>query len=57
MPFQRSFLFTMQVRVPYKKLIKEYAEKLLPDPIQCEMGESIEALEGRVANEVRKPTR
>ena len=57
MPFQRSFLFTMQVRVPYKKLIEEYAEKLLPDPIQCEMGESIEALEGRVANEVRKPTR
>ena len=47
MPHSVPPFVTIQLRVPYKKLIKEYAEKLLPEPIQCEMGESIEALEGR----------
>lgn len=35
----------MQVRVPYQKLIEEYAEKLMPEPILCEMGKSIQTLD------------
>eukprot|EP00964_Phaeocystis_antarctica_P058985 scaffold35009_cov51-Phaeocystis_antarctica.AAC.1 len=35
----------MQMRVPYKKLIKEFADSFFSDPVLCTMAESIETLD------------
>ena len=50
---------TVQVRVPYKTLIEQYAMDFFSAPVPCKMGESINTLEKRssattYANEKKK---
>jgi len=42
-----------QVRVSYKKLIEEYAEKFFSDTVTCKMGEDIHDLESRDKRETK----
>eukprot|EP00321_Phaeocystis_globosa_P006633 CAMPEP_0118830536 /NCGR_PEP_ID=MMETSP1162-20130426/27731_1 /TAXON_ID=33656 /ORGANISM="Phaeocystis Sp, Strain CCMP2710" /LENGTH=476 /DNA_ID=CAMNT_0006761877 /DNA_START=20 /DNA_END=1450 /DNA_ORIENTATION=+ len=46
-------IFTNCVRVSYKKLIEEYAEKFFSDTVTCKMGEDIHDLESRDKRETK----
>ena len=45
MPHSVPPFVTIQLRVPYKKLIKEYVEDFFSHPVMCTMTESIETLD------------
>ena len=48
-PRLRDSLFTntIQVRVPYKKLVEDYAKEFFSKPVLCTMGEGIDELANR----------
>ena len=42
------------VRVPYKTLIEDYADKFFSDPVLCTMAENIDSLKGRDEHAMEK---